>query len=148
MAIPVNLRYCTKFSGIENMQNNIIFLILLLLADPGSQWNSDFTAGKINRGTIVKKIPTGSDYDDLLLYIKKNKIPKYSKSQKYGYSEKVYSKEFVFYVETAVENKISYFIELHGHVDYGEPLRYYHPVLYLCFDKNDKLIYVGEHGYP
>ncbi len=130
------------------MQNKIILLISLLLTNSGNQWNSDFITGKINRGTIVKKIPTGSDYGDLLLYIKKNKIPKYSKSQKYGYSEKVYSKEFVFDVETAVKKKTSYAVELHGHLDYREPLRYYHPVLYFCFDKNDKLIYIGEHGYP
>ncbi len=131
------------------MQNNIILLLVsLLLANPGSQWNNDFTAGKINRDTIVKKIPIGSEYPVLLSYIKNNKIPKYSERQKYGYSEKVYSKEFVFNIQTAVKNKTSYVVELHGHHDYREPYRYYHPVLYFCYDKNDKLIYIGEHGYP
>jgi hypothetical protein len=125
----------------------IVFLLLILMSCE-NKWYSDFISGKIKKENILKELPIGSKYDQLTLYIKKNKIPKYEDNKLFGYSEKDYSKEIPPDFDIKLKNKLMYTLQIDAHKDYFEFPYYFHLILYFCYDKNDNLIYIGIWGYP
>lgn len=70
-------------------------------------------------------------------------------ARKVWHTEKLYDSEDVpFPMQNGLNSSAFYYIEIHGHKRVSNSVGYYHPILYLFFDKSNELLAFGHWHYP
>jgi hypothetical protein len=126
----------------------LALVVSLALSACARSWNDDLVDGRLSAATLAKALPLGSDYSRFQAYAKSRSIPSLANST-YGYSEPDRDLDLPFYLDAETLKKIGFVIRLEGHRQYrGDPRHYEHPVIYLCYDAESRLVHCEEWTFP
>lgn len=129
----------------------IIFILFTIALCNSTTWNEKFLNGDIDDSFFINELPVGTSYVNCIKYLERHRVPHSSNSEATNiwYSGKSFELEDVpFPMDNETSTYVFYFIEIHGHKKESNSVGYFHPIMYLFFDKSNSLIDIGHWHYP